>query len=48
MKPSHYIHIFAVIAIVALCFQIFSDFWLPMTIGALAMYLFALTLRKSP
>ena len=48
MKPTHYMHIFAVIAIFALCLQIFSDFWPPMTIGALAMYLFALTLRKSP
>ena len=46
MKPNHYIHIFAVIAIVALCLQIFSDFWLPMTIGILAMYFFTLMLRR--
>jgi hypothetical protein len=46
MNPNPYIHIFALIAIVALGFQIFSDFWLPMTLGAIGMFLVALMLRR--
>ena len=46
MNPNPYLHVFALIAIVALGFQIFSDFWLPMTVGAVAMFLIALLLRR--
>ena len=34
MNPIAYIKGFAWIAIVALCCSIFSDFWLPMLVGA--------------
>ena len=37
MNPSLYLKIFAWISIVALCFSILSDFWLPMLIGAIAL-----------
>ena len=34
MNPLAYIKTFAWISIVALCCSVFSDFWLPMLIGA--------------
>ncbi len=34
MNPVFYIKTFAWISIVALCCSIFTDFWLPMLIGA--------------
>ena len=34
MNPVSYIKGFAWISIVALCCSIFSDFWLPMLVGA--------------
>ena len=34
MNPTAYLKGFAWISIVALCCSIFSDFWLPMLIGA--------------
>ena len=37
MNPFSYIQSFAWISIVALCCSIFSDFWLPMLIGALVL-----------
>ncbi len=46
MKPIPYIHIFAVISITALSLQIFSDFWLPVVIGVVAMFAFAVILRR--
>ncbi|MBX3742547.1 MAG: hypothetical protein KF712_16290 [Akkermansiaceae bacterium] len=46
MNPNPYIHVFALIAIVALGFHVFSDFWLPMALGAVAMFLIALMLRR--
>ncbi len=39
MNPFTYIRIFAWIAIVALVCSIFSEFWLPMLCGALAITL---------
>jgi len=41
-----YIHIFAGISIAALCLQIFSDFWLPLVIGAVAMFTVSVLLRR--
>ncbi|MFM2199747.1 MAG: hypothetical protein RLZZ505_3179 [Verrucomicrobiota bacterium] len=46
MKTMPYIHIFAGISITALCLQIFSDFWLPMVIGAVSMFAVSAVLRK--
>lgn len=46
MKPVPYIHIFAIISITALSLQIFSDFWLPVVIGAVAMFFAAVILRR--
>lgn len=46
MNPNPYIHLFALIAIVALGFQVFSDFWMPMALGAVVMFLIALMLRR--
>ncbi len=46
MKMTPYIHLFAGISITALCFQIFSDFWLPIAIGAAAMFAVAVILRR--
>lgn len=37
MDPIPYIKGFAWIAIVALCCSIFSDFWLPMLVGAVVI-----------
>lgn len=37
MNPIFYLKVFAWIAIVALCCAIFSDFWLPMLIGAVVI-----------
>jgi len=37
MKLHPYIHGFAWISITALCCSIFSDFWIPMLAGALAI-----------
>lgn len=37
MNPYNYIKAFAWISIVALCCSIFSDFWLPMLIGAVVI-----------
>ena len=37
MNPIAYLKAFAWISIVALCCSIFSDFWLPMLIGAVAV-----------
>ena len=46
MKLTSYIHVFAGISITALCLQIFSDFWLPLILGAVAMFVVAVLLRK--
>ncbi|MEI6606147.1 MAG: hypothetical protein WCP35_12610 [Verrucomicrobiota bacterium] len=46
MKLTSYIHIFAGISITALCLHIMSDFWLPMIIGGIAMFVVAMILRK--
>ena len=46
MKLTSYIHVFAGISITALCLQIFSDFWLPLIFGAVAMFVVAVILRK--
>jgi len=46
MRNVPYIHIFAGISIAALCLQIFSDFWLPIAIGASAMFAVAVILRR--
>ena len=46
MKPMSYIHVFAGISITALCLQIMSNFWLPLVLGALAMFVAAMLLRK--
>jgi hypothetical protein len=48
MKPMSYIHIFAGIAITALCLQIMHNFWLPLILGASAMLAVAMLLRKYP
>ena len=37
MNPIPYLKVFAWISIVALCCSIFSDFWLPMLIGAVIL-----------
>ena len=39
MNPIPYIKCFAWISIVALCCSIFSDYWLPMLIGAVVVTL---------
>jgi len=39
VNPYPYIKGFAWIAIVALCCSIFSDFWLPMAVGAVMITL---------
>lgn len=39
MNPVSYLKGFAWISIVALCCSIFSDFWLPMLIGAVIVTL---------
>ena len=39
MNPASYLKAFAWISIVALCCSIFSDFWLPMLIGAVIVTL---------
>jgi hypothetical protein len=39
MNPFTYIRIFAWIAIVALACSIFTDFWLPMLVGAVLVTL---------
>ena len=39
MNPIPYLKGFAWISIVALCASIFSDFWLPMIIGAVVITL---------
>ena len=41
MNPFTYIRIFAWIAIVALACSIFTDFWLPMLVGAVLVTLLA-------
>ncbi|GAA5117409.1 hypothetical protein JIN84_17430 [Luteolibacter yonseiensis] len=46
MKPVPYLHIFAVISITALSLQIFTDFWVPVVIGAVAMFFAAVILRR--
>ena len=46
MNPTTYIHVFAVIAAVALCLQIFSAYWLPLGLGGLAMLLLTILLRR--
>jgi hypothetical protein len=46
MKLSFYIHVFAGISVTALCLQLFSDFWLPMAIGVLAMIVVTAILRN--
>ena len=46
MRTMSYIHVFAGISITALCLQIFSDFWLPLILGAVAMFVVAVILRK--
>lgn len=46
MNPMFYIHAFAVIAIVALCLQIFSSFWVPLSVGAAATILLAFLFKK--
>jgi hypothetical protein len=39
MSPYPYVKAFAWISIVALCCSIFSDFWLPLVLGAAAITL---------
>ena len=39
MNPIAYLKGFAWISIVALCCSIFSDFWLPMLLGAIVVTL---------
>jgi hypothetical protein len=39
MNPVPYITGFAWISIIALCCSIFSDFWLPMLVGAIVITL---------
>jgi hypothetical protein len=46
MKSNFYIHVFAGISIVALSLHVFSSFWMPLTIGAFAMTILAVLLRK--
>ncbi len=46
MKPAPYIHAFAAISIAALCLQIFSDFWLPLAVGAVAILVISPLLRR--
>ena len=46
MKMTSYIHAFAGISITALCFQIMSDFWLPLILGALGMLAVAVILKR--
>ena len=46
MNPMGYIHVFATISITALCLQIFSDFWLPLVLGMLALFAIAVILRN--
>jgi uncharacterized protein (DUF2062 family) len=41
MNPFTYIRIFAWIAIVALACSIFTDFWIPMLVGAVVVTLLA-------
>ena len=41
MNPFTYIRIFAWIAIVALACSIFTDFWIPMLVGAVLVTLLA-------
>ena len=45
MNPIIYLRYFAWIAIVALCCSIFSDFWLPMLLGALGLALLTRLMR---
>ena len=45
MNPTAYLKGFAWISIVALCCSIFSDFWLPMLIGAALIALIYKALR---
>lgn len=46
MNPVPYIHIFATVAILALCLHIFSTFWLPLTVGLGAAVVFGILLRR--
>lgn len=46
MNPRPYIHVFAFISIMALGFHIFSDFWLPMILGAAGTLVLSWLLRK--
>jgi hypothetical protein len=41
MNPFTYIRIFAWIAIVALVCSVFTDFWIPMLVGAVLVTLLA-------
>ncbi|MEY3894664.1 MAG: hypothetical protein RLZZ214_183 [Verrucomicrobiota bacterium] len=45
MNPMFFIRGFAWLSIIALCCSIFSDFWLPMLIGATAFTLIYKALR---
>ena len=45
MNPIPYIKFFAWISSVALCCSIFSDFWLPMLIGAIVLTLLIKLIR---
>jgi hypothetical protein len=45
MNPIAYITGFAWIAIVALCLSIFTDFWLPMLVGAVVITLLIMLAR---
>ncbi len=47
MNPDSYIKSFAWISIVALSCSIFSDYWVPMLIGAALVTLFYRMLRPS-
>ena len=46
MNPYPYLKGFAWIAIVALCCSLFTDFWLPMIVGAVALFLVLNLLAK--
>lgn len=46
MNPYPYLKGFAWIAIVALCCSLFTDFWLPMIIGAVLVFLLFNLLAK--
>ncbi len=46
MKPVIYIHVFAVMAIIALGLHLFSSFWIPLSLGALGVLALTWIMRK--